>query len=109
MPAELTLSGGDYGGIAGLLAVFLAIPVTLIVFNLRTLTRRVEVIESAITERVSHKDWVRVVISQQNRMQEMAQTLATLGGKLDATIGIAGGLKRIGDALEHQTEMRRDG
>lgn len=104
MLGELTLSGGDYAGIAGLMALFLSIPVTLIVFNLRSLSRRVEIVEKELGDKVSHKDWVRLVVSQQNRQNRMSEQLAEVSGKLDATIGIAGGLKRIGDALDRQAE-----
>ena len=57
-------------------------------------------------DKVSHTDWVRVTQSQLSRQNRMSEQLAELSGKLDATIGISGGLKRIGEALERRMEIR---
>jgi len=116
----MALSLGDIG----VLAIIVAMPLGLVGLFLRSIRAdartiredvvrfqrdmgaRVEKHEIRLQEleqtRVGHKDWVRVIVAQENRQRALGTQLAELSGKLDATVGIAGGLKRIGDAIERQ-------
>ncbi len=50
--------------------------------------------------KVSHDDWVRVTTSQQHSLEATRELVRELGGKLDATIGLGGSLKRLAEAAE---------
>ena len=114
---ELSLGLGDYAIIGGMLAI----PVTLVIFNLRSLGERVGKVErekasldhvlrvetrvqDMETGKVGVKDWVRIVASQTNRANRIAEQLATIEGKLDAQMGIGGQLRRIAEAVEKKPE-----
>jgi len=114
---ELSLGLGDYAIIGGMLAI----PVTLVIFNLRSLGERVGKVErekasldhvlrvetrvqDMETRKVGVKDWVRIVASQTNRANRIAEQLATIEGKLDAQMGIGGQLRRIAEAVEKKPE-----
>ena len=110
----MTLSVGDYV----LLVAILSLPTGLIAIYLRAIRaeairfqvvvqkrldeheRRLQVVEQ---HKVGHADWVRVTTSQQHSLDITRELVRELGGKLDASIGISGSLKRVADALRDQT------
>lgn len=108
MLAAIALELGDYAVIGGMILMCLSLPMTLMIYNLRVLSRRIELVEERIekvgTTRVGHEQWLRIVASQQNRLNAMATQLSELGGKLDASFSIGTGLNRVASAIEKQQE-----
>ena len=126
MLAAAGLTVADFSTLGGMVGV----PLTFVIFYLRSMRadartfreemradaesirmemgKRWTAIEQRLLKvedgKVNTKDWVRVTVAQQNRQDRMNAQLSELSGKLDATIGIAGGLKRIGDALHRKAE-----
>lgn len=109
----MTLNAGDYA----LLIAIMAMPLGLVTLYLRAIRaeairfqvaaqkrldeheQRLQVVEQ---KKVGHEDWVRVVVSQQRNIELTRELVKEISGKLDATIGIGGNLKRVADSLEAQ-------
>jgi hypothetical protein len=115
---------GDYAALAGMILACVGTPLGLLMAQTRTMHRenraaladlRGEVAKlderlvDVETQKVSHGDWVRVTQSQVSRLNRMSEQMAELGGKLDATIGIAPGVQRIADALSRRAEGEGEG
>lgn len=99
-----------------ILAVSVGLPLTLVGAYMRmirhdvckfqeAIDRRLERMDERVAnveqEKVSHEDWLRVVTSQQHSLEVTRELVREIGGKLDASIGLGGSLKRVADALEH--------
>ncbi len=65
----------------------------------KRLDRHDERIQAAEQHKVSHGDWVRVVTSQRHHLETTRELLREIMGKLDATDGVTGSLRRVADAL----------
>jgi hypothetical protein len=113
------LQAGDYATLAGILMTCVGAPLGLLIAQTRSMHRenrqalaeiRADVarlderLVGVETQKVSHGDWVRVTQSQVSRLNRMSEQMAELGGKLDATIGIAPGVQRIADAISRRAE-----
>lgn len=100
MLAQMSLQAGDYT----LLAALYGLPVMLLVFNLRGLSKRVDRVEDRLKDveekKVAHRDWIRVVASQTSRQTQISLQLAELGGKIESTLGVTAGLNRVAKAVE---------
>lgn len=118
------MTAGDFLAIAGLLAAFVGLPGSIMVFMIKGLrdehaTTRTDLafyrretqqelaairsrIDDVERDKVEQKDWVRVATGQMNRMNRMSEQIAELGGKLDATMSVGAGIARIATAIERQ-------
>ena len=104
MLAAMTLEIGDLAVIGGMVGGMMAIPLTLVVFNLKTLTKRVESVEHRI-EKVSEKktdkhEWARETMLTRERLDLISVTIGTIDGKLEAFFGIAASVNRLTEAFE---------
>ena len=52
--------------------------------------------------KVGHTDWVRVVVSQTNRLDTTREMVREMSGKLDASIGLTRQMTRVAQELERQ-------
>jgi len=104
MLAEVQLGLGDYAVIGGMMAAINGV----VLAYVRSVSGRVDRMEVRVQkveqEKVSQKDWLRIVASQANRQNEMGRMLAEMSGKLDATLGITAGLNRIAEAVKTRTD-----
>lgn len=106
MIASMTLGLADYAIIFTGLAAIAAVGG----YILKGMNHRVDKIEDRVlhTEerKVSQKDWVRVVASQENRMNKIMTQLAALHGKLDATIGLGASISQLSGAISEAARGR---
>lgn len=103
--AAVMLGLEDYAVIGGMMVAANVIILTYV----RSLSSRVDRVENRVAKieegKVSHKDWIRIVASQTNRQDRMSRQLAEIGGKLDASVGVAAGLHRIANAVTNKAEQ----
>ena len=98
------LTLGDYS----ILALLFGGPLTLQVFVLKGLHRRVDVVESRVRDLEKSKlgriDWLREVGTTRRKMDALAEQLAAIGGRLDAEFGMRAVLGRLADAMTRLAE-----
>lgn len=105
----MVLSGGDFAGMAGVIAASLAVPFTMIVFSLKALTRRVEQIETRVAQvertKTDKHDWAREAAVTRNKLDQLGTQIAALTGKIEATFGIGAAISRL---AEEMARTRKD-
>lgn len=109
MIAETTLSLSDYA----LIGAMLSVAATVVVFNMKALSKHVDKVEDRVREleqhRVTHADWVRVVASQENRQDRMSEQLAEFAGKLDALNTVGASINALAGGIDLLAKEVRDG
>ncbi len=97
--ASVSLGLGDYTVIAGMLAATTGS----LLFYLKTLTRRVEVVErraDKVTEdKVDRRDWLREALSTRAKVDHLSEQLVGIDRKLDAEWGMAAAVNRVADRI----------
>ena len=89
------------------LAAFQATTVAMMLYTLKSFGSRLAAHDARILaleeKKVGKKDWVRVVMGQQHRQEETRNLVASMSGKLDASLGIGAQVGRAADAMEALT------
>lgn len=111
----MALSGADYAMIAGLLAAFCGLPMTLSIFAIRALAKRVDIVETRVYERidgvegrvdkvaasrVEKLDYLRETVSSRKKMDRMSEQLSTIGARLESEFGLSAALKQLAEAVK---------
>lgn len=101
--AAVTLQLGDYAVMGSMLAGTAGITTVLMLANFKGLGRRVDVVEGRVAEVENRKadkfEWARETLLARGKMDAVANQVAGLDAKLDATVGLAAGVGRLVDEL----------
>lgn len=109
MNTALTL--GDYAAIGGLIAAIAGVMSGSAAVYLsglkRDLAMRFEAMEARLeaieTDKTDRGEWMREMMATRQRIDEMATSLASIEGKLDASVGIGSAIR---GALSTMAEKR---
>lgn len=108
--ATVSLSLSDFAVIGGMLLAM----TTALLFNIKTLNRRVEAVEQhardvndKVEERsreledkkVDKKDWLRVTLSTRQKVDHLGEQLLKIESKLDADFGMSAAVNRLADGV----------
>lgn len=112
MLAELTLNGGDFVAIGGMVGTIIAVPVVLLLFILKQHTARMETVEKRvdkITEaKVAKEEWIRESMTTRKKVDRISEQLSSISGEIRANLGLPAAVdklaKRIGDALRSNAD-----
>lgn len=117
MLADVTLSLGDYGVFAVMMATSMAVPAALLGFivkanrqeqadmrgEVKTLHKRADRLTG---DKVSREDWLRDSTRTEHKLDRVLENQAKLSATVDAHIGLAAPMERIASAMERT--VRKD-
>ena len=114
--ATVSLTLGDYAVIGGMLMVM----TTTLLFNLKTLTRRVEVVETRIGQvendrveierhKVDKVEWARETMNARKEIGQLAGGMRRVEGKLDVNFGMSAAITGLTAELAKQRESAGNG
>lgn len=101
MMLATALQVGDYAALGGMMAGITTVSLTLTVFIVKGLSRRVDAVETDVKnlrdKKADKVEWAREVVLTRAKLDRMSEKMERIDGKLDNNFGIAASITRLSD------------